>query len=110
MGPPKAAPNWLRLRDGRATQPVSPRKVHWGFVVYWKTSAAAILERLNQYAAPCIWLVPDLVATWMTAPPARPNSAGATLVVVLNSATSSIAGKITIVLTSDSLLSMPSIM
>ena len=64
----------------------------------------------NSNSDPCSWLVPDLVSTWITAPPACANSASKLPRRVLHSFTESMLGLTMTMPSTGSLLSVPSIM
>ena len=81
MGPPKSAPNSLRLKGA------------CGFgTVLKKLRASRSLLRMNSKASPWNALVPDRVAILTMAPEFLPYSAGKAELSILNSASVSIGG------------------
>ena len=84
-GPPKVAPNWLRLYAGRGvTTPSSPFRK--------KLLASNAVLRRNSYTSPWKRFVPDLVTAAMLPPELRPAEASYMLVCTMNSWSESIAG------------------
>src|SRR5581483_6643498 len=102
-GPPIEYPNWLRVKP--PFLPMAPQlfgSVSGKFGSHvpcaWAKERAEVFSyvlaanadtRLNSYAVPWNEFVPDLVATLMMPPPARPYSAVKSLVTMLNSCTES---------------------
>src|SRR5580658_10399959 len=78
-GPPIEKPNWLRTKTGL----VIP------YALSLKLLEAKSETRLNSYAVPWNWLVPDLVVTLITPASARPYSAVKLLVMMPTSWTES---------------------
>src|SRR5258706_7827801 len=70
MGPPAAAPNWLRWRNGLASPALLAKKL----------LASSWLFRRNSNKVPCRLLVPERIVALISAPALRPNSAEYALV------------------------------
>src|SRR5260370_37661855 len=82
MGPPAAAPNWLRWRNGFLSPALLAKKL----------LASSWLLRRNSYKVPWRLLVPERMTALTNAPALRPNSAEYALVWILNSCNASTEG------------------
>src|SRR3954469_25659559 len=81
IGPPRFAPNWLRLKGGGSLE-----------VKVKKLRASSALLRRNSNASPWNWLAPERVARLSTAPELCPYSALNVELSILNSWTVLIEG------------------
>src|SRR5271154_6209911 len=87
MGPPKFAPNWLRLKTGFRKGTVVPVLLTMRGLK--KPAALRSVLRMNSYSGACKWLVPLCEATLTVAPEERPYSALSLSVTTWNWATES---------------------